>query len=171
MGKLRVVRQFLTVVFLACVFSALLTIPVTWATNYPWLSWRHDLQNTGAAPDFGYPIKPKLLWEQTRNNEPPLGTPARCSTPIVVGNDIVFTTGYGGVVEARDQYTGDLIWAKTYTWIPQPPEPPDTPRTGARGLPQTSRPIWASAHTPLTESVLTGAMSVQTRLIIAAAHH
>jgi len=133
MRRLRVVRQFLTVVLLACSFSALLIIPGAWATDYPWLSWRHDLQNTGAAPDFGYPIKPKLLWEQTRNNEPPLGTPARCSTPIVVGNDIVFATGYGGVVEARDQYTGDLIWTKTYTWIPQPPEPPDTPLDWCQG--------------------------------------
>ncbi len=103
------------------------------ATSHPWLSWRHDLQNTAAAPDRGYPISAKLLWDKTRANEPPAGTPARCTTPVVVGNDLVLTTGNGGVVEARNQYTGELAWTNTYTWISQPEEPADAPADWCQG--------------------------------------
>ena len=42
-----------------------------------WPSWRHDLQNTGAAPDSGYPTTLKLLWDKTRTNDPFYGHPAR----------------------------------------------------------------------------------------------
>ncbi len=102
------------------------------ATDNPWPSWRHDLQNTGAAPDSGYPTTVKLLWDQTRINEPSLGTPARCITPIAVGGNIVITTGNGGVVEARDQKTGNLLWSKTYLWV-NPPEPADAPANWCQG--------------------------------------
>ena len=97
------------------------------ATDYPWASYRHDLNNSGAAVDSGYPITDKLVWERVRGNEPPKNKPAACSSPIVADGDIIVTTGHGGVVEALDQKTGKLIWSKLYTWIPKPPNPPEAP--------------------------------------------
>ena len=103
------------------------------ATDYPWPSFRHDLNNSAAAPDKGYPEKDTLLWAKVRGNQPPKNTPAPCSTPIVADADIIITTGHGGVVEARDQKTGELIWTKTYTWIPKPPNPADAPKDWCHG--------------------------------------
>jgi outer membrane protein assembly factor BamB len=100
------------------------------ATDWP--SWRHDLQNTGAVSDSGYPETLKLLWDQTRSPEPGLGTPARCVTPIAVGGNIVIATGNGGVIEARDQKTGNLLWSKTYMWV-KAPEPADAPANWCQG--------------------------------------
>ena len=117
MGRSKLIRLILTAVFMVTGFSAAVMTPEAGATTYPWLSWRHDLQNTGAAPDSGYPTAAQVLWDKTRGNEPPLGTPARCTTPVVVGNDLVIATGNGGVVEARNQRTGNLVWSKTYMWI------------------------------------------------------
>ena len=133
MGK----RKFLRLVAIALFVTGLSLIfvfPEAGATNYPWLSWRHDLKNTGAAPDSGYPTTVKVLWDKTRSLEAPISSnqPGRCTTPVVVGGNIVITTGNGGVVEARDQVTGNLIWSKLYNWLPIPPAPPDTPPTGAR---------------------------------------
>ena len=133
MKEEKFLRLLMTAVIFAWCLSAVLITPQARATTYPWLSWRHDLQNTGAVPDRGYPTSAKLLWDKTRTNEPPLGTPARCSTPVVVGEDIVITTGNGGVIEARDQYTGELKWTDTYTWIPRPPDPADTPPDWCQG--------------------------------------
>lgn len=56
--------------------------------NYPWPSWRHDLQDTGAVPDKGYPTTVKMLWDTTRTIEVPasLNQPGRCcTTPVFVG--------------------------------------------------------------------------------------
>ena len=85
MKEEKFLRLLMTAVIFAWCLSAVLITPQARATTYPWLSWRHDLQNTGAVPDRGYPTSAKLLWDKTRTNEPPLGTPARCSTPVVVG--------------------------------------------------------------------------------------
>jgi outer membrane protein assembly factor BamB len=139
MGRNKLIRIILTAVVVVTGLSAAVLIQKAGATTYPWLSWRHDLQNTGAAPDSGYPTAATVLWNKTRTPEPPLGTPARCTTPVVVGNDIVITTGNGGVVEARNQFTGDLLWTKTYLWIPRPEEPADTP------------PDWCQGSTPNLE--------------------
>jgi len=121
--------------FIAFGFAAVLVSGEAGATDNPWLSWRHDLQNTGAAPDSGYPTTVKVLWDKTRSLEAPLSSnrPARCTTPVVVGGNIVITTGNGGVIEARDQVTGNLIWSKLYTWLPAPPAPPDTPPNWCQG--------------------------------------
>ncbi len=129
------------VIFTWCLSGLLITTQAR-ATTDPWLSWRHDLQNTAAVPDRGYPISAKLLWDRPRGNEAATTMRARCSTPVVVGNDIVFTTGNGGVVEALDQKTGALIWTKTYTWIPTPPEPED------------AKPDWCQGSTPNLETNL-----------------
>ncbi|MFC1591548.1 PQQ-binding-like beta-propeller repeat protein [Thermodesulfobacteriota bacterium] len=103
------------------------------ATQYPWLSWRHDINNTGAAAGSGYPATQEIAWQQVRENEAPYQTPARCTTPVLVGGNIVITTGHGGRVEARDQYTGELLWTKLYTWIDLPPNPEDAPQDWCQG--------------------------------------
>lgn len=131
-------RKFLfliiTALFIAAGLCAALVVPDACATNYPWLSWRHDLQNTAAAPDTGYPRSNKVLWDMTRNNQEPASLgPAPCSTPVIVGGNIVITTGNGGVVEARDQSTGNLIWSKLYIFLPPPPDPPDAPPNWCQG--------------------------------------
>ena len=94
-------RKFLfisvTALFIVTGLCAALLVPDAGATDYPWLSWRHDLQNTGAAPDSGYPTSVNVLWDKARTNEAPFGIgPARCVTPLVVGNNIVITTGNDG---------------------------------------------------------------------------
>ena len=62
------------------------------------------------------PVIPRdvnLLWDKARTNEAPVGSdlPA-VLPPVVVGNDIVITTGNGGVVEARNQIDRGFIWSK-----------------------------------------------------------
>jgi outer membrane protein assembly factor BamB len=101
------------------------------ATDWP--SWRHDLQNTGAVPDSGYPTTLKLLWDKTRPEDPYNGLPSRCTTPVVVADNIAIFTGNDGIVEARDQYTGDLIWSQTYTWLDRPAQPADAPANWCQG--------------------------------------
>jgi outer membrane protein assembly factor BamB len=105
----------------------------TTTINYGWPSWRHDLQNTGAAPDSGYPTTLKLLWDYTRTIDTYNGWPARCSTPVVVGGDIVIVTGSDGVIEALDKDTGALIWVNVYRWLSKPPEPTDAPTDWCQG--------------------------------------
>ncbi len=123
-----------SVVFLIAVgFFSLLFADAASATEYPWASFRHDLNNSGAAVDSGYPTTAKLLWEKERGKEPPKNTPAACSSPIVVDGDVLITTGHGGVVEARNPETGNIIWTKTYTWIPKPPNPSDAPKDWCLG--------------------------------------
>jgi outer membrane protein assembly factor BamB len=112
---------------------AALLMPEAEATDYPWPSWRHDLQNTGAAPDSGYPTTLKLLWDIKRTNDPFYGLPCKGTTPVAVGNNIAIFTGNDGVVEARDQYTGELIWSQVYTWLPSPPAPADAPADWCQG--------------------------------------
>jgi len=114
-------------------FSVALTVQEAWATDYPWPSWRHDLQNTGAAPDSGYPTTLKLLWDKTRPDDPFNNKPSRCTTPLAVGNNIAIFTGSDGIVEARNQYTGELIWSKLYLWLDPPPPPPNAPADWCQG--------------------------------------
>ncbi len=111
-------------------------IPVTGealATERPWLSWRHDLNNSGAAVGNDYPTTPEILWEKTREIEEPDMIPARASTPIAVGGGIVIVTGHGGRVEARRQDNGELLWTKMYNWLPLPVNPPDSPEDWCQG--------------------------------------
>ena len=115
------------------VFSVALTVQEAGATDSPWPSWRHDLQNTGAAPDSGYPTTLKLLWDKTRPNDPYSNKPSRGTTPAAVGNNIVIFTGNDGIVEARDQVTGNLLWSQLYMWLDTPPNPPDTPPDWCQG--------------------------------------
>ncbi len=84
-------------------------------TRYPWPSWRHDLLNTAAAPDSGYPTDNTVLWKVDRSDRPDLpGTPAAAGGPVVVDKGMVFTTGRG-IVEAVDQFTGEtLIWSRSF---------------------------------------------------------
>ena len=87
------------------------------ATSSPWPSWRHDLLNTAAAPDSGYPTTnpPPLLWKIDRSDRPDIpGMPAAAGGPVVVDKGMVFTTGKG-IVEAVDQFTGKLIWSESFT--------------------------------------------------------
>ena len=130
-------RKFLlisvTALFVAVGLCAVLVAPDAGATNYPWLSWRHDLQNTGAAPDTGYPTTANLLWNQTQPLDNYNGWPARVSTPCAVGNNIVIATGNDGIITARDQVTGNLIWSKQYLWLPTPPTPSDAPPNWCQG--------------------------------------
>jgi len=123
----------LTVFFIVTAFTFALLTKRAGATDYPWPSWRHDLQNTGAVPDSGYPTTLKLLWDKALSLDPYSSKPARCTTPVVVGANIVITTGSDGVIEARDQYTGSLIWSKTYLWLDMPPAPPDAPANWCQG--------------------------------------
>jgi outer membrane protein assembly factor BamB len=96
-------------------------------TKNPWPSVRHDLLNGGAAPDFGYPTTPKIAWKVNRSDRPDKpGTPAGAGGAAAVDKGMVFTTGQG-IVEARDQYTGNLIWSKAFPWTDTAVEPADTP--------------------------------------------
>jgi hypothetical protein len=121
-----------TGLFIVMGLSVALTVPEAGATDWP--SWRRDLQNTGAAPDSGYPTTLKLLWNQTLWGDSPANTWAgRCTTPVVVGSNIIITTGNDGLIQARDQVTGNLIWSKTYNWLPTPPAPLDAPANWCQG--------------------------------------
>jgi len=130
-------RNFLlisvTALFVVAGLCVALVVPEAGATDNPWPSWRHDLQNTGAAPGSGYPTTVKLLWDKAQPNDPYNGVPARCTTPIVVGSNIAIVTGNDGIIAARDQVTGNLIWSKTYTWLDRPPQPADAPADWCQG--------------------------------------
>ncbi len=118
------------------IFVGNVIMPVTGealATERPWLSWRHDLNNSGAAAGTDYPVTNEIFWEKTREIEEPGKTPARASTPLAVGGGIVIATGHGGRVEARNQSTGQLIWTKMYFWGPLPENPLDAPEDWCQG--------------------------------------
>lgn len=92
------------------------------ATTYPWPSFRHDLLNTGAATDSGYPTSSTILWMKDREDRPDTpGTAAGSRGPSVVDKGMIFTAGTG-VIQANSQLDGSLVWSKTFTW--QPPEEP-----------------------------------------------
>ncbi len=96
-------------------------------TNDPWPSWRHDLLNTAAAPDSGYPTTAEILWSVHRSDRPDKpGTPAAAGGPVVVDNGMVYTTGKG-LVEAVNQFSGKLLWAKTFPTKNTTAEPADAP--------------------------------------------
>ena len=105
------------------IFVGNVIMPVTGealATERPWLSSRHDLNNSAAAVGNDYPTTPEIFWEKKREAEAPddgTGTGARSTTPLAVGGGLVIVTGHGGRVEARDQDTGALVWTKMYNWI------------------------------------------------------
>ena len=128
-------KKFLLLMFTGLLivmgFSVALTVQEAGATDWP--SWRHDLQNTGAVSDSGYPTTLKLLWDKTRTYDSFNVKPARCTTPVAVGNNIAIFTGNDGIIEARDQVTGNLIWSQTYFWLDQPPPPPDAPADWCQG--------------------------------------
>jgi outer membrane protein assembly factor BamB len=93
-------------------------------TNDPWPSFRHDLLNSGAATDSGYPTTADKLWMVDRE-ERSYGTgPAGSRGPSVVDKGMIFTAGTG-VIQANDQFDGSLIWSKYFLW-----EAPEEP-TGA----------------------------------------
>ena len=56
-------KKILTVSFISLISLLILIVMLmstdfalgAGATTYPWPSWRHDLSNTAAAPDSGYP--------------------------------------------------------------------------------------------------------------------
>jgi len=123
----------LTVVFAAAGLFAVPAVRDAGATENPWPSWRHDLQNTGAAPGSGYPTTLKLLWDKTRPIDSYSGKPSRGTTPPAVGNNIAIFTGNDGIVEARDQYTGELIWSQKYLWLDPPPVPAGAPADWCQG--------------------------------------
>ena len=54
-------------------------------TTSPWPSWRHDLSNTGAAPDSDYPTTADVRWKVDRSDRPDIpGLPAAAGGPLVV---------------------------------------------------------------------------------------
>ncbi len=99
----------------------------TGATTHAWPSFRHDLLNSGAAADSGYPATATKLW--MINREPrawdPAHKPADSRGPSVVDRGMVFTAG-SGVIQANDQFTGSLIWSKYFLWQ-APSEPAGAP--------------------------------------------
>ncbi len=96
-------------------------------TTYPWPSFRHDLLNTAAAPDSGYPTVNTALWSVNRSDRPDQpGTPAAAGGPLVVDQGMVFTTGRG-IVQANDQFTGNLLWSRAFPWKVTYEEPADAP--------------------------------------------
>ncbi|MCK5010137.1 MAG: PQQ-like beta-propeller repeat protein, partial [Deltaproteobacteria bacterium] len=128
-----------TLTFSFILFNVLLTLIVMLvttdfaqgdgATSYPWPSWRHDLLNTAAAPDSGYPTTnpPPLLWKIDRSDRPDIpGMPAAAGGPVAVDKGMVFTTGKG-IVETVDQFTGKLIWSRAFPWEETLKEPDDVP--------------------------------------------
>jgi len=103
-------------------FLALLMIGVGWEsalgegfTNDPWPSFRHDLLNSGVATDSGYPDTPNILWSIDREERSWGDGPAGSRGPLVVDKGMVITAGTG-VVQANDQFTGDLIWSRYILW-------------------------------------------------------
>jgi outer membrane protein assembly factor BamB len=84
-------------------------------TIHPWPSFRHDLLNSGAATDSGYPDTLNVLWSQNREERSFLSGPAGARGPIVVDKGMVFTAGTG-VIQANDQFTGNLVWSKYVLW-------------------------------------------------------
>jgi len=96
-------------------------------TTNPWPSWRHDLSNTAATTDSGYPTDKTIEWQVNRSDRPDSpGEPAAAGGPVVVDKGMVFTTGKG-IVETVDQFTGKLIWSKAFTAKKTAPEPADAP--------------------------------------------
>ncbi len=97
---------------LISVLLTLMMIGMAWETalgegftNDPWPSFRHDLLNSGAATDSGYPTTNFKLWMIDREprswdqDHPPAGSRG----PSVVDKGMVFTAGTG-VVQANDQF-------------------------------------------------------------------
>lgn len=94
------------------------------ATTNPWTSFRHDLLNTAAAPDSGYPTSNTVLWSVNRSDRPDSpGNPAAAGGAPVIDKGMVFTTGTG-IVQTNDQFNGNLIWSKAFPWEDTTDEPP-----------------------------------------------
>ena len=99
----------------------------TGLTIDPWPSFRHDLSNSGAATDSGYPATapPNKLWMVDRSLRSYGTGPADSRGPSVVDRGMVITAG-SGVIQANDQFTGSLLWAKYFLWQ-RPAEPVGAP--------------------------------------------
>ncbi len=130
MNKKNLVHPVLSLIILITL-TVMLVIPnhafSAGATTYPWPSWRHDLSNTGAAPDSGYPTANTVLWSVTREDRPDSpGATAAAGGPLVVDKGMVFTTGTG-IVQANDQFNGSLSWSKAFPYEITWSEPPGVP--------------------------------------------
>ncbi len=90
-------------------------------TANSWASPRHDLLNTGAATDSGYPTTPTILWSIDREDRTFGSGPASARGPVVIDRGMVVTAG-SGVIQANDQFDGTLIWNRSFLY--QVPEEP-----------------------------------------------
>jgi hypothetical protein len=98
----------------------------TGSTIHPWPSFRHDLLNSGAATDSGYPTTANKIWMQNREfraYDPASRADSR--GPSVVDRGMVITAGQG-VIQANDQFTGSMLWHQHFLWQP-PAEPAGAP--------------------------------------------
>lgn len=114
--KILTLSSISQITLLVLIIMLLITDSVlgTGATTFPWLSFRHDLLNTGAARDSGYPATATILWKVDRSDRPDIpGVAAGARGPVVVDKGMVFTTGTG-IVQANDQFTGTLVWSKAF---------------------------------------------------------
>ena len=124
MSNKKVPLFFLSLIAFTTATLVLLYVPSASAagpTADPWPSFRHDLLNSGAATDSGYPDTLNILWIKDREERAWGSGPAGSRGPVVVDKGLVISGGTG-VVQANDQFTGDLIWAEYFLW--QKPEEP-----------------------------------------------
>ena len=107
-----------SLIALATVMLLLLTLhsaSATGPTTHPWPSFRHDLLNSGAATDSGYPDTLNMLWSIDREERSWGEGPAGSRGPLVVDKGMVITAGTG-VIQANDQFTGSLVWSRYVLW-------------------------------------------------------
>ena len=112
-------KSIVTVSFMCVSLIAMILPPSVFAagfTTHSWPSFRHDLLNSGAVTGSGYPTSADKLWMVDREDRAySPGTPAGSRGPVVVDKGMIISTGTG-VIQANDQFNGDLIWAKYFLW-------------------------------------------------------
>ena len=118
MSRKIVPMSSLSLISFATVMLLLVTLNSARATSptiHPWTSFRHDLLNSGAATDSGYPDTLNVLWSRDREPRSWGSGPAGARGPTVVDSGMVYTAGTG-VIQANDQFTGNLVWSRYVLW-------------------------------------------------------
>ena len=118
MSKKIVPISYPSLIALVTVMLSLLTFnsaSATGLTTDPWPSFRHDLSNSGVATGGGYPDTLNVVWTRDREERSWGDGPAGSRGPLVVDDGMVFTAGTG-VVQANDQFTGNLVWSRYILW-------------------------------------------------------
>ena len=118
MSRKIVPMSSLSLISFATVMLLLVTLNSASATSptiHPWTSFRHDLLNSGAATDSGYPDTLNVLWSRDREPRSWGSGPAGARGPTVVDSGMVYTAGTG-VIQANDPFTGNLVWSRYVLW-------------------------------------------------------